>query len=175
MFVKFYQINKCFVKTLFSLYWQNVFAGRSVETQVYEMENSIVSKQGNLNVIRFKIVICKQTISQFNHVYVCYVTVFSEWSSWSECSSTCDAGQRFRTRICSQPGSCLPDVHGTVTNATQECQLSVCPKWGSWTQFSECSVTCGNGTKTRTRFVPVFVLRVRAGDMQSWKLTTICS
>ena len=29
--------------------------------------------------------------------------------------------------------------------------IQTCPTWTSWSDFGQCSLTCGNGTKTRSR------------------------
>ncbi|CAG5110064.1 Oidioi.mRNA.OKI2018_I69.chr2.g4510.t1.cds [Oikopleura dioica] len=33
----------------------------------------------------------------------------------------------------------------------QFCSTNPCPRWNFWTQWTDCSVTCGNGVKTRSR------------------------
>merc|ERR1711953_1023081 len=43
----------------------------------------------------------------------------------------------------------LPTLEPTMEPTTSEPTRR--PRWGKWGQWSECSVTCGSGTKTRTR------------------------
>lgn len=82
----------------------------------------------------------------------------SDWSAWSACSATCGKGTQSRTRT-----TVVQPVAGGVacgaTVETQECTgLPVCPVdcvMGDWTVWSACSVTCGKGTKARSRLVKV--------------------
>jgi len=76
---------------------------------------------------------------------------WSSWSRWSSCSQSCGEGIATRTRSCSpsKGGSCL----GTRRD-TQRCVGRDCPvdgSWSSWTPWSICSQSCGQGTATRTR------------------------
>ncbi|KAJ8359971.1 hypothetical protein SKAU_G00164960 [Synaphobranchus kaupii] len=79
--------------------------------------------------------------------------VWDEWSPWSLCSFTCGRGQRTRTR------SCYPPQHGGRAcdgpeTQTKLCNIAVCPvdgQWQEWSPWSDCSVTCANGTQQRTR------------------------
>jgi len=76
-----------------------------------------------------------------------------DWSDWSECQSSCGAGQQFRrvgtclsqalpdqeTRPCIDPKPC-PDHGG-------DCELS---DWGDW---AVCDAKCGQGQSTRSRTI----------------------
>ncbi|KAE8282176.1 Adhesion G protein-coupled receptor B2 [Larimichthys crocea] len=84
-----------------------------------------------------------------------------EWSQWSVCSLTCGQGWQVRTR------SCVSSPYGTLCSGalreTRMCNNTAsCPGepgitgsvhglWEEWSSWSLCSVTCGRGTRTRTR------------------------
>ena len=87
-----------------------------------------------------------------------------QWSQWSRCSNSCvdlNNGsylfpQRFRTRPVVKKGN----VEGLSCDQFQSkevepCNMRPCPVdgvWREWSDFGPCSVTCGNGTKSRTRY-----------------------
>ncbi|XP_060564396.1 coadhesin-like [Ruditapes philippinarum] len=81
---------------------------------------------------------------------------WSVWSTWSSCSATCDGGTKVRTRQCNNPA---PSGNGRVCIGNSEdkniCNTGSCPAvnghWASWTTWGSCTMTCGGGTKTRTR------------------------
>ncbi|XP_055369011.1 adhesion G protein-coupled receptor B2 isoform X2 [Betta splendens] len=84
-----------------------------------------------------------------------------EWSQWSVCSLTCGQGWQVRTR------SCVSSPYGTLCSGalreTRMCNNNAsCPGepgltgavhglWEEWSSWSLCSVTCGRGSRTRTR------------------------
>uniref|UniRef100_A0A4W4HMF9 SCO-spondin n=1 Tax=Electrophorus electricus TaxID=8005 RepID=A0A4W4HMF9_ELEEL len=78
---------------------------------------------------------------------------WSEWTSWSACSRTCDVGIRRRYRSGTNPSQafggrpCEGDRIGLDT-----CSLYPCSGVkGPWSAWSECSVPCGGGYRNRTR------------------------
>ncbi|VDI13303.1 heparan sulfate proteoglycan 2 (perlecan) [Mytilus galloprovincialis] len=83
--------------------------------------------------------------------------VHGTWSVWSEttCSVTCGVGTSLRTRNCSNPhpqyggNNCTGKSIDHVTCT----QPNKCPVNGAWSAWSDntCSVTCGVGTKSRSR------------------------
>ncbi|XP_069462299.1 adhesion G protein-coupled receptor B3 isoform X3 [Ambystoma mexicanum] len=89
-----------------------------------------------------------------NNTALCPVHgVWEEWSPWSLCSFTCGRGQRTRTRSCVAPQYGGRSCDGPETHH-KPCNIALCPvdgQWQEWSPWSQCSVTCSNGTQQRSR------------------------
>lgn len=90
-----------------------------------------------------------------------------DWSSWTKCSATCGGGTKTRGR------GIVQEIGGAVCPALEEkesCNTDQCPGYffllqrlflvcsvdcevDDWSTWSDCSATCGEGTKTRERGV----------------------
>eukprot|EP00928_Gymnodinium_smaydae_P010177 TRINITY_DN13817_c0_g1_i2.p1 TRINITY_DN13817_c0_g1~~TRINITY_DN13817_c0_g1_i2.p1 ORF type:complete len:857 (+),score=141.13 TRINITY_DN13817_c0_g1_i2:324-2894(+) len=84
----------------------------------------------------------------------------SDWSDWSSCDKECSGGQQQRQRqVIKHPNafgaSCPELLMETRGCNTKLCDGDVKPKCqlSEWTQWSECSATCGVASKTRSRFM----------------------
>jgi len=79
----------------------------------------------------------------------------SDFGEWSECSETCGDGTQTRTRTITQDpmhnGAACPELVETQTCKIQECPVHC--EMSDWSDFSECSETCGEGVRARTRTV----------------------
>ncbi|VDM53470.1 unnamed protein product [Angiostrongylus costaricensis] len=72
---------------------------------------------------------------------------WATWSTWSQCSATCGAGVKRRTRYC-RSGSCPGNYKESAICNDRECESLYITGWGYW---STCSETCGEGTRKRVR------------------------
>ncbi|XP_061184995.1 SCO-spondin-like [Saccostrea echinata] len=87
---------------------------------------------------------------------------WASWTSYGACSVTCQptsgsvSGTQTRTRSCSNPApaydgqQCSGSGSQTVS-CTPSTPCRVNGNWGSWGSYGACSVTCGSGTKSRSR------------------------
>uniref|UniRef100_A0A8R1XRY0 Apple domain-containing protein n=1 Tax=Onchocerca volvulus TaxID=6282 RepID=A0A8R1XRY0_ONCVO len=76
------------------------------------------------------------------------VDVWSSWSEWSFCSSTCGIGTIQRYRICSGEQCIGENVEWRTCHEVVPCIAS----WAEWSSWSTCDATCGVGEKARSRY-----------------------
>ena len=95
------------------------------------------------------------TISTHSRVMVRINGGWSDWQQWSDCSASCGNGTRIRRRFCNNP---IPANGGREClgpeSEVEMCNERPCPvdgQWSDWTEWSECSVSCGEGFRQRSR------------------------
>ena len=72
---------------------------------------------------------------------------FTEWKNETDCATSCGSSFRQEVREClAEPTDCKGIISRVVP-----CELSPCPIWEIWSEWSSCSQTCGDGQKTRER------------------------
>jgi len=79
------------------------------------------------------------------------------WGDWSECTASCGGGTKTRSRD-KTPASCGGTDYGGASTETVACNEQCCARdcqWGEWSDYTECSLTCGGGTKNKTRVIAV--------------------
>nr|AAI17926.1 ADAMTS-like 4 [Mus musculus] len=79
-----------------------------------------------------------------------------EAGEWTSCSRSCGPGTQHRQLLCRQEfgggGSSVPPErcgHLPRPNITQPCQLHLCGHWEISSPWSQCSVRCGRGQRSR--------------------------
>ena len=81
--------------------------------------------------------------------------VWTDWTNWSPCTRTCGGGKKVKTRKC-----VLPDSLGLEKirlfcpgdeEVIEDCNRKTCPTPGPWSEWGECSKSCGGGIRTKKR------------------------
>merc|ERR1711881_269332 len=79
----------------------------------------------------------------------------SEWGAWDTCSVSCGGGTQSRKRTCTNPAPAYGGKDcAKALSEEQACNPDPCPVHGNWAEYGNygaCSVTCGDGKKTRSR------------------------
>lgn len=76
---------------------------------------------------------------------------WGKWSVWTDCSASCDGGQKLRIRVVQGPSTACKKADGTEKSG---CSTTPCPvncHWGAWEPWTDCSKSCDKGRKTRYR------------------------
>ncbi|XP_076816382.1 uncharacterized protein LOC143462201 [Clavelina lepadiformis] len=92
---------------------------------------------------------CLGTFSMSENCNTDPCPTWETWYPWSACSVSCAGGIQTRVRIC-RKGKDDTNCVGPVTQFVN-CNGHNCPKWGQWSSWSPCMVTCGEGEVNRNR------------------------
>ena len=89
----------------------------------------------------------------FSKTLLFFFKELGPWSEWTDCSLTCNGGERSRRRICGlDPTSKSKDNPCKAPlKETEKCNTDKCPVFTQWSDWSTCSKTCGNGNQQRER------------------------
>lgn len=82
----------------------------------------------------------------------------SSWSLWSTCSTSCGMGARTRERSVTAPAKKEGQGCEAPLQQIVNCTGADCPsdcKWEDWSEWGDCSTSCGGGNYHRTRTVEV--------------------
>ncbi|PIK33785.1 hypothetical protein BSL78_29402 [Apostichopus japonicus] len=83
------------------------------------------------------------------------LTGWDVWGSWSVCSEECGGGTMQRSRECTLNGETISQERcGGEFEQVSVCnyqQCSVDGNWAAWSEWNECTESCGNGVKARDR------------------------
>jgi len=97
---------------------------------------------------------CKETSAEVPAVVSCGM---SDWAEWQLCDRSCGGGQTVRKRRIEREASlggtaCSGGLQETTSCGLQPCSLSLQPcRAASWSEWGDCSSTCGPGNQARSR------------------------
>ena len=76
---------------------------------------------------------------------------WTSWSDWTNCSKSCNNGERVRERDCENGN--IGDINCNTGENIEvlDCATEPCPHWSDWGPWSPCHHECGNSTSTQTR------------------------
>ena len=81
--------------------------------------------------------------------------VWTEWTTWSQCSVSCGSGSHFRSRECMKNSNATIDLESYECQGDIEeikvCEMGGCPFYLRWSEWSPCSATCGESSRARVR------------------------
>lgn len=79
--------------------------------------------------------------------------IWDDWAEWGPCSKSCDGGRQLRRRFRNREQYGGHPCDGREVDV-RACNTHDCPvngTWLKWSDWTECTVTCGGGTSSRMR------------------------
>ncbi len=99
--------------------------------------------------------LCKQPLEELTACNEQQCPELTEWSEWSQCSHTCGGGFRQKNRQCIDPNIAregnTDNPCKALLEVIEECNKNDCPEWSPWSEWTQCSKTCGGGQHRRFR------------------------
>ena len=91
---------------------------------------------------------------------------WTEWGEWTPCSKSCAGGQRRKFRQCVDNGVTVDESQCTGDHeSSEECNTQDCPYWTDWSDWTECSKTCGGGSRSK-----VFVFQALLSTLKHFRV-----
>ena len=95
---------------------------------------------------------CKSVLEVIEECNPYKCPMWTQWGEWTDCSKTCGGGQKHKYRQCvDHEGSLVDEVNCPGDNNEAEpCNDQTCPFWTDWSEWTECSASCGGGSRYNT-------------------------
>lgn len=81
--------------------------------------------------------------------------VVGEWGNWTACDTSCGTGEQAKIRPVAKAAQYGGALCGALLG-TKKCNSQPCPEdcvMSEWYEWSDCTVSCGGGSKTRSRSI----------------------